>query len=69
MGGCGLFGVEDTVSFKRAALYYYLEDHTDVLMKEVLSSGFVKTPADMSIAPDAFKDHLNIAHLFPELAR
>ena len=60
LGGRGLLGVEDTVSFGHAALYYYLKDHTDVLMKKVLSSGFVKTPADMSIAPDAFKDHLNV---------
>ena len=28
----------------------------------MLSSGFVKTPADMAIAPDAFKDHLNVTH-------
>ena len=27
-----------------------------------MSSGFVKTPADMSIAPDAFKDHLNVTY-------
>ena len=35
LGGRGLLGVEDTVSFECAALYYYLKDHTDVLMKKV----------------------------------
>ena len=62
LGGRGLLGVEDTVSFECVALYYYFRDHTDVLMKKVLSSGFVKTPADISIVPNAFKDHLNVTH-------
>jgi len=62
LGGRGLLSVEDTVMFERFALYHYLKDHKDVLMKKVLSSGIVKTPDDTTIAPDTFKDHLNVMH-------
>jgi len=66
LGGCDLLSVEDTVMSKRhvlyyrALLYYYLEDQKDVLMKKVLLSGIIKTPDDAAIAPNAFKDHLNV---------
>jgi len=61
-GGRGLLSVEDVVIMERVALYHYLKNHPDALMEQVLSSGIVKTPEDVSIAPELFKDHLNASH-------
>ena len=47
---------------ERCALYYYLKDHNDVLMKKVLLSGIVKTPDDATFAPNTYKDYLNVTH-------
>jgi len=61
-GGRGLLGVEDTVRSEHYALYHYFKKREDVLMKKVLLSGIVNTPDDITIAPDAFKNHLNVMH-------
>jgi len=69
MGGHGLLSVEDTVMSERFALYYYLKDHKDALMKKVLSSSVVRTPDTNSIfTPDPFKNHLKITHFLERQA-
>ena len=62
MGGCGLLSVKDTVMSERFALYNYLEDHKDALMKKVLCSDVVKRPDDVNFSPNAFKNHLKMTN-------
>jgi len=54
LAGHGLLSVEDVVATERVALYHYLKNHSDALMRQVLSSGIVKIPSDISVAPEAF---------------
>ena len=61
MGGHGLLSVEDTIMCEHLALYHYLKDHKDALMKKVLSSG-VETPDDVKYTPDAFKNHIKMTN-------
>lgn len=50
--GYGLLSAENTVASEYVALYHYLKDYTDVLMKKML----------FSVVPEAFKHHLNVTH-------
>ena len=61
-GWGGFLSVEDVVTVERAPLYHYLESHPDALIKQVFSSGIVRTPDDVYIGPETFKDHLNTSH-------